>query len=491
MQSFSDFRTIFGQPELKGAVPFGKSASFARGGWAVMARKPDEDIIVSSRNLGFPGELLSCAGSDITVSRLSHECAAMLRELFPYTGPRPVLGEKRSFGVGDRLGIAAPGHIRVFEKYDALPVLAQQSRRELNLTGRSFDDVLDCATFGVFREGFRRGFGADGDHLKTHEEVADALSRGYTMITLDCSGYIRTPDPGNDGKDLPERLKEDYLGKTFRLSPESGLEIVFSEKKLADAETVYGEAVRFISSVYDRFFRGKEDSLDFEISIDETSSPTSPEDHFFVACELSRLGIKPKTMAPRFCGEFQKGIDYIGDTALFEKEFAVHAEIARHFGYKLSIHSGSDKFSVFPAIGRHTRGVFHVKTAGTNWLEAVAVAAERDPALFRRIFAFAAGNAFAEAKKYYHVSADPSLLPDIGKMRDEDLPGLFSDPNVRQVLHITYGQILGEKDGNGPIFRNSLFSLWRVNEQYYHDRIEKHIGKHLELLYGKNCENIK
>ena len=491
MQSFSDIRTIIDRPELRDAVPFEKSAAFTHGGWAIMARKPDEDIIISSRNLGLPGELLSGPGPDITVSCLSHECAAALRELFPYTGPRPVLGEKRSFGVGDRLGIAAPGHIRVFEKYDALPVLAQQSKRELNLTGRTFDDVLDCATFGVFREGFRRGFGADGDHLKTHEEVADALSRGYTMITLDCSGYIRTPGNGNDGKELPERLRADYLGKTFRLSPESGFEIVFSEKKLLDAETVYGEAIRFISSVYDRFFRGKEESLDFEISIDETSAPTSPEDHFFVASELSRLGIKPKTMAPRFCGEFQKGIDYLGDTELFEKEFAVHAEIARHFGYKLSIHSGSDKFSVFPAIGRHTRGVFHVKTAGTNWLEAVAVTAECDPALFRRIFAFAAGDAFTEAKKYYHVSADPALLPDIGTMPDEDLPELFSDPNVRQVLHITYGQILGARNASGPVFRDSLFSLWRVNERYYHERIEKHIGRHLELLYGENFRNIE
>ncbi len=101
---------------------------------------------------------------------LNHETACFLRERFPWTAPVPVLRRERTVGVGDRLGIACPGHLRVFEKYDATPVLAQQSIRELNLTGRTYNDVLDCVTFAVFREDFQRGFGADGDHLKQPQE---------------------------------------------------------------------------------------------------------------------------------------------------------------------------------------------------------------------------------------------------------------------------------------------------------------------------------
>ncbi len=93
-------------------------------------------------------------------------------------------------GVGDRLGIAGPGHIRVFQEYDVYPVFAQQSIRELNLTQRTYKDVLDSTTFSVFREGYTKGFGADGDHLKKPEEVKMALDLGFTMITLDCSEHM-------------------------------------------------------------------------------------------------------------------------------------------------------------------------------------------------------------------------------------------------------------------------------------------------------------
>src|SRR5690625_169958 len=119
--------------------------------------------------------------------------------------------------------------------------------------------------------------------------------------------------------------------------------------------------------------------IDYEISIDETETITSPLAHFFVANELQAADVKVISLAPRFCGEFQKGIDYIGDIEQFEKELSEHALIAEHFGYKLSIHSGSDKFAVFPIIAKYTKGVLHVKTAGTNWLEAIRVIAGTNP----------------------------------------------------------------------------------------------------------------
>jgi hypothetical protein len=133
--------------------------------------------------------------------------------------------------------------------------------------------------------------------------------------------------------------------------------------------------INFSAKVYAEFIVAAGREVDFEISIDETSTPTLPEHHFFVASELIARQVGMKTIAPRFCGEFQKGVDYIGDLKQFEQELRVHAAIADHFGYKLSVHSGSDKFSVFKMVGKATKGRFHLKTAGTSWLEAIKLVA--------------------------------------------------------------------------------------------------------------------
>src|SRR5690606_8145468 len=125
-----------------------------------------------------------------------------------------------------------------------------------------------------------------------------------------------------------------------------------------------------------------------------------------------------------FCGEFQKGIDYVGDIKQFKKEFTAHFDIAENFGYKISIHSGSDKFSIFPIVGEITEGRYHLKTAGTNWLEAMKLVAKKAPKLYREIHKFALDN-MDEAKAYYHVSTNIDNIPDIDTLTDEELPSLF------------------------------------------------------------------
>ena len=447
----------------------------------------DRDVLVGEESLGLEGTGFEAGGKRWVLAEQTHENAQVLRRLFPFTAPAPILSKERTVGVGDRLGIASPGHIQVFEKYDAVPVLAQQSIRELNLTKRTFADVLDSASFAVFREGFEKGFGADGDHVKTEEEVGYALSSGYTMITLDCSEHIR-----DDSNVSPEQLKKECESRVKELSPlyldrefeaESN-RIVFSEEELTRICYIYGEAIDFAVGIWDKLIADKQDRVDFEISIDETSTPTTPAQHFFVANELIRRGVRPVTVAPRFCGEFQKGIDYIGDLAQFEKEFAVHAAIARHFGYKISVHSGSDKFSVFETVGRLTRGRFHLKTAGTNWLEAMRVTALHDPQLYREIHQYALDTAFNEARQFYHVTTDLTKIPSLDTLTDDQLPALFENPDARQLIHITYGQILNEKDAEGkPRFKDRLYAGWRTYRDEYERCLEKHIGRHLEELY--------
>jgi len=436
------------------------------------------DFLVAAKGApGFSGEGLA---DGRLKAQLNGDSANALRKLFPFTAPSPVLRKERSFGLGDRLGVATPGHIALFNNYDAHPVFAQQSIRELNLTGRTYGDVLDAATFAVFREGFRKEWGADGDHLKTPEDVEYALGLGFTMITLDCSEHIKGGVTEANAPALPEKYRDKYLGKQFDIG--EGVVLSFSEPELKAIAAIYGDAIGFAAGMYERFLKGGKYDADFEISIDETATPTTPLQHYFVAKELIDAGVSFATIAPRFCGEFQKGIDYSGDLAQFEREIKVHAVIARHFKYKLSIHSGSDKFSVFPSIGRETRGVFHVKTAGTNWLEAMRVIAQTDPALYREVHKYAL-EAFAEASKYYHVSADISKIPAVDSLSDSDLPNLFENNDARQLIHITYGLILGKKNPDGSFaFKDRMFQNWRQNEDAYAQALKRHIGKHLDLL---------
>lgn len=448
-----------------------------------MVRGEDADFLkVSGPNPGFSGTCAAGAG----FYPLDHANTVLLRKLFPFCAPRPVLSSVRTVGVGDRLGLATPGHLRVFEKFDALPVLAQQSIRELTLTGRTFGDVLDCATRAVFREDFRKGYGADGDHLKTDAEVEYALGEGYTMLTLDCSEHIRNDILGMTDDQVAAEYMADaevesvYLGKTFTVE---GHDVSFGADEFRRTCLIYGKAIDHAVAIYKRHVEGR--PVDFEVSIDETMTPTTPAQHYFVANELTRRGVKIATVAPRFCGEFQKGIDYIGDLVQFEREMSVHAAIARKFGYKLSIHSGSDKFSTFPIIGRLTGGNFHLKTAGTNWLEAMRVVAMCDPSLYREVHAYALDVAFAEARKYYHVTTDLGRIPVLDALKDEDLPTLFEQNDARQLIHITYGLILTVKNPDGSFrFRDRLFRLWREHDEEYAQRLERHIGRHLELLYS-------
>ncbi len=159
------------------------------------------------------------------------------------------------------------------------------------------------------------------------------------------------------------------------------MNIVFDEHTLLKAAVKYGRAIAFVAGMYRHLQKaaGKQ-PFELEVSVDETEQPTSHAEHVYIASELTRLGVQWVSLAPRYVGRFEKGVDYIGDLPAFEADFAGHAAIARHFGpYKLSLHSGSDKFSIYPIAARLSRGLVHLKTAGTSYLEALRTIACHRP----------------------------------------------------------------------------------------------------------------
>jgi tagaturonate epimerase len=383
----------------------------------------------------------------VVVGPADAENAAELRERLPWLRPR-CLGLGSSFGFGDRLGVATPGHVRALRSSGAelAPIFAQQSIREMERSGRTPQEVVDDATWGLFAAGWREPWGADADHLKTAEEIDRCVAAGFTFFTLDPSDHVGSGEvPGECLGDTPEALAGRYS---------------LPRDEVLEAAAKYGAAVAHAASLY-RHLATVAETFEVEVSVDETPTPTTPAQHIYIAGELRRLGVDFVSLAPRFVGSFEKGIDYVGDVDAFTRDFAAHAELAERLGpYKLSLHSGSDKFSIYPALA----GPVHVKTSGTSYLEALRTVSRSDPALFDRIYERALSRYEAD-RAGYHVS---------GELDDAAVPDLDRDA-VRQILHVTFGSVLGDDE-----LRAALLAALRADPEAYERDLERHFATHLQ-----------
>jgi len=385
--------------------------------------------------------------------------------------PSP-LGLSPSFGFGDRLGLATPGHIAAVRGSKFAPIFAQQSVRENARTGRTPQQVMDDAQRAVDVAKWSSPWGADADHLKTVDDIPPFIAAGYTFFTVDPGEHV----DNNADTDSMETLKQKVAALNWdELSvlylSENGEQIWgnFEAETLMRAMVKYGKAIQHAAAMFKRLSQLK-DEFDFEVSVDETDSPTTPLEHFFIANELTRFGVKFTSLAPRFIGRFEKGVDYIGDLNELDVEMSKHAAVTTHFGtYKLSLHSGSDKFSVYPLVAKHWGERIHVKTAGTSYLEALRVLAKHEPDLFSKIYALGREH-YETDKKTYHVSADLNLLPDTN-----DLPSLLEDFHAREVLHVTFGSALAQ-------YGVELKAALLKHDDAYFDGLRTHFDKHLSLL---------
>ena len=476
--------------DSSGNTVYVRSLQHSKGVVYAMARDNERKrLIALSRNaLDSPFDAKVERTGDYRVQLVEPGAAnsGALHQLFGFTRPVSLREERTTVGMGDRLGSATVGHVRASRRFALSPVFAQQSIRELDFTGRTFADVVADASFAVFQEGYENGYGADGDHLKTISAIDSALEQHMPMITLDLTEVMRPevadwPQSRIDegfaalAADFRTRVDSEYAAKSFNLGEDTVIRIGSEEARMC--AVMYGPALDFSKVVNDHLKEKTGDAYDLEISIDETTTPTLPSHHLFIARELQRRGVTVNSLAPRFVGEFQKAVDYIGDIPEFEKQLIVHCRIAEHFGtYKISVHSGSDKFSVYPLFGKHTAGRLHLKTSGTSWLEALRMIAACDPAAYRTIHR-KAFEYFPEALKQYHITADIDAIPALDSRSDAQLPDFLEDPNCRQLLHISYGGLLRD-----PEIHDRFFHLLHVHDESYNDYVQRHFEKHMSLL---------
>lgn len=442
-------------------------------------------LLVCGNTTGFSG---ASHGEESVLCPLTPENARELARRLPWLTPQRLPEGRPSFGFGDRLGLATPGHVRSLAGTDVFPIFAQQSVRENDRTGRSFAEVLTDAIFGVFREGYDHGFGADADHLKDLKDVEEAANAGFTFFTCDPGDHVQetehmTPtelgyafEKLNDAQDWRGR----YLDRTFQVGED--LIFRFGEDDLYRAAVKYGQAIQHATDMYFGISRLLPDGFDFEVSVDETDSPTTPFEHLFVALELHHRNVNFVSLAPRFVGAMEKGVDWRGDPEQFKKDLYAHAAIAHSVGgYRLSLHSGSDKFSLYALMAKATEGYCHVKTAGTSYLVILDVLSRNDPELFREIAEFSLV-AFAEDKATYHISADVARIPALKFVSDEELPNLVEKHDSRQVLHVAYGSVL-----NSPLGERLMNAIVRLESKHL-DALTAHLGRHIQGLGGESHE---
>ncbi len=403
--------------------------------------------------------------------------------------PPQTLGLDPSFGYGDRLGYATPGHLdaHLAHGHGISPIFAQQSIREMERTTRSPADVLDDAARTLAAESFVGNWGADADHLKTTADVDVTAAAGYTFFTIDPSDHVDTAADDYDPATIDERFQavrpeidwfDTYLGRTVRLD---GAEIEFDEITVRRAAVKYGRAIAHardlaghIQSVTESLGRAHE----IELSVDETPQPTSLAEHFIIAERCLDAGMNLVSLAPRYIGGFEKGIDYRGDLDALERSLTSHMAIVRELGpYKLSLHSGSDKLSIYPLIARATGGLFHVKTAGTSYLEALRVVARHDSDLFRRIIDFSRIH-FEDDRATYHISSELHLVPKPAEIAATNLENVYLDRDAgRQILHVTFGSVLTD-----PALGRSVKGLLDAEPATHRQVVAAHFGRHLSAL---------
>jgi len=452
----------------------------------ILADKTEDPTVKRFMGVPFPG-------SSLKRCPISAGNAEQLRMLFDFTRPR-LMGLETSYGLGDRLGLANPAHLRAIRPTGIKAILAQQSIRELERTQRTPQEVVDVATWAVFQEGYREGFGADADHLKTVEDIDVVVPAGFRMFTFDPGDHVVNEADFMPLDELQRRLDSlpwqtletdfdsclsRYADRKVRLSDEFTLEPNASE--VVRGLVKYGFVLAHVVEMYTHLQENYSDiPMELELSVDETDAVTTPFEHFLITSELKRLGIELTSLAPRFVGDFEKGIDYRGDLRLFEAEYVKHLRIAEALGpYKMSIHSGSDKFGVYKVIGELDSGLVHVKTAGTSYLEALRAIARVDTDFFREILDYSRDQ-YEEARASYHVSADLARVPAGTSLTNEACIELFeSNDDARQVLHVNFGGVLTDRnDSGGYLFRDRIHAVLTDHEDVHFECLERHFARH-------------
>jgi tagaturonate epimerase len=411
--------------------------------------------------------------------------------------------EKYSIGIGDRFAQQGTAQLRAIqwaarEGLQVTPVW-NKSYREHSIVGSSPEDVRREADQAVKALGWKGPYRVDADHIGLR--YVDLFVDSCDFFTLDVADFIGRPVSEEEVRAFVE-AQERFIGDLAL----PGVTAVYQvdRKTIGAVGRKYLGAVREAGRIY-RHLEGLKGAGNFitEVSMDETDTPQSPLELFFILAALAQAGVPAQTVAPKFSGRFNKGVDYVGDVAQFAREFeqdlAVVARAREEFdlpeNLKLSVHSGSDKFSIYGPIGmalRKFKAGLHLKTAGTTWLEeltGLALAGGEGLELARRVYEGALEH-FEELCRPYAtvIEIDPGRLPSmdlVSGWSGEEFAGALRhdpscpdfNPHFRQLLHVGYKVAAGL----GTRYLEAL----RSNERVVAENVTANLHqRHIKPVFG-------
>jgi hypothetical protein len=372
--------------------------------------------------------------------------------------------DKFSFGIGDRFTKQGKAQlaalIKAKQKGIEITPVWNKSHREHTIIGTKPADTRREADEAVAACGWKDAYFVDADHIGLKN--IDLFIDSSDFFTLDVADFISKPAADSDIDHFVKK-HDKYIGSLKIAGIEQPIKIEREKAKAIAAKFLYavrqaGEIYRHIEAV-----RGAGNFIT-EVSMDETDEPQTPVEMFFILAGLVDEGIPAATIAPKFTGRFNKGVDYVGDVTKFTQEFeeglAVVAFAAREFGLpknlKLSVHSGSDKFSIYKPINKALKKFdagLHLKTAGTTWLEeliGLAMAGGDGLTIAKEIYAKSLSRIDELCQPYATViDIDRSKLPaltDVEKWDGQKFASVLRhdqsnknyNPNFRQLLHVAY-----------------------------------------------------
>jgi len=410
---------------------------------------------------------------------------------------------KYSFGLGDRFGHQGSAQLKAimaaYEKGIDITPVWNKSNREHIIIGTQPSDVRTEADTVTRSAGFKRPYFVDADHINL--ENVDRFIGCSDFFTIDVASYIGKKANKDEINEFMIRA-ERYSGELNIAGPKLTLET--SKSQIRQIAEKYLFAAKKAQEIYNKIEKAKgKDNFVTEVSMDEVAQPQTPLELFFILQMLATENIPLQTIAPKFSGRFNKGVEYVGDPILFAREFEqdllVIGYAVREFdlpvNLKMSIHSGSDKFAIYPYIGsiiKKTAKGIHLKTAGTTWLEEVIGLAE------------SGGEGLEFVKEIYCGSLkkiDELCAPyaDVIDIKVSSLPSTyevskwnsqkFSDtlkhipgnhdynPSMRQLIHVAYKL--------AAIKMNEYYRLLETNEQVITKCVYENIyDRHICRLFG-------
>jgi len=410
--------------------------------------------------------------------------------------------EKLSFGIGDRFGKEGRVQLRAIQEINrqGVPVVPvwNKSNHEHLLVGSKQSHVAWEAEDAVKANGYSGSFYVDADHINMNN--VEGFLNDSNFFTIDVADAI--------GRGVDDGVREEYVARNAGAVGELGIRnLKLGMDREEEGRFLRGFADRYLGALWEvkkiyEYILARRSGNSFvpEVSMDEVAMAQSPLEIFFILKELKHLGVPVQTIAPKFSGLFAKGVDYEGDVANFAREFEMDVLMVQHAvktldlpdNLKLSVHSGSDKFSIYPVIReiiqKYDAGI-HVKTAGTTWLEEVIGLARGGMAglaIAKHIYREAMGRFDELAQPYATVlHIDRDKLPPVNEVlhwkADRYAKTLIHDkncedynPHFRQLIHIAY-KIAAEM---GSEFLDALdYYRDSVEEQVYTNLYDRHLTR--------------